>query len=318
MPRTLLLLRTAKSEPPDATGQRPLKDKGKRGAQKMGIWLAENGLLPARTLCAPQSHAIVTAEKLLKAAGRTTRQITPSAQAQSRDLADLLTLLSDPPQGNAPLLCVGPKTSLLTLTRHLTGQPLKQPRLRAGALIHLRLPDRDAASAELVQIIQPQDLPTGFPYPGTTYPSPNTTERRPRPAYYYTQSAVLPFRQGANGLEILLIRSSKGTHWVIPKGIHEPGLSATQSAAKEAEEEAGIKGHVTPTAIASFQQEKWGATCTISVYPMQVTTELHGAHWPESHRTRRWMPADQAAPLLASNPALAALVAEFCARQSAS
>jgi 8-oxo-dGTP pyrophosphatase MutT (NUDIX family) len=43
-------------------------------------------------------------------------------------------------------------------------------------------------------------------------------------------------------MEVLLIGSSKGTHWVIPKGIHEPGLSATESASHEALEEAGVKG----------------------------------------------------------------------------
>ena len=46
-----------------------------------------------------------------------------------------------------------------------------------------------------------------------------------RPDWMYRQSAVVPYRAGADGLELLLITSRKGTRWVLPKGVVEPGMT---------------------------------------------------------------------------------------------
>ena len=60
----------------------------------------------------------------------------------------------------------------------------------------------------------------------------------------FKQSAVVPYRLVKNEIEVLLITTRKG-RWIIPKGIIEPELSAAESAAKEALEEAGVKGEVS-------------------------------------------------------------------------
>ena len=62
------------------------------------------------------------------------------------------------------------------------------------------------------------------------------------PAWMYRQSAVIPYRKRPNGLEVLLVTSRKGTRWVLPKGVVEPGMTPAASAAREALEEAGIRG----------------------------------------------------------------------------
>jgi phosphohistidine phosphatase len=64
------------------------------------------------------------------------------------------------------------------------------------------------------------------------------------PDWIYRQSAVIAYRRRPRGVEVLLITSRKGTRWVLPKGVVEPGLSPATSAAKEALEEAGVRGTV--------------------------------------------------------------------------
>lgn len=67
----------------------------------------------------------------------------------------------------------------------------------------------------------------------------------------------------------------------------EPHLSAASSAEKEAVEEAGILGSVNPKSIGSYTYEKWGDTCTVEVFLMDVETVL--GEWPEDIRTREWL-----------------------------
>ncbi|MGD8907959.1 MAG: NUDIX hydrolase [Chromatiales bacterium] len=117
---------------------------------------------------------------------------------------------------------------------------------------------------------------------------------RERPAYYYNQSSVIPYRISDGKLEILVVMSSKRKHWVVPKGVSDPATSLQASAAKEAFEEAGIEGEVDETALGSYQYEKWGAECTVQVYPMRVTRIIDNESWEENHRGREWLNPKQA------------------------
>ena len=114
------------------------------------------------------------------------------------------------------------------------------------------------------------------------------------PEWMYRQSAVIPYRAGADGLEVLLITSRKRKRWVPPKGVVEPEMTAPASAAKEAMEEAGVQGPVDERPLGSYRYRKWGGTCTVEVFAMKVTEE--SASWPEADfRTREWMPPEEAA-----------------------
>jgi phosphohistidine phosphatase len=83
-------------------------------------------------------------------------------------------------------------------------------------------------------------------------------ESRPVPDYFYTQSAVLPYRLLDGKLQIMLIASRKATRWVIPKGVKEPELSLRDSADKEALEEAGIRGKLDDEADRRLQLQEMG------------------------------------------------------------
>src|SRR3989442_13907335 len=116
----------------------------------------------------------------------------------------------------------------------------------------------------------------------------------------HRQSAVIPYLRRQSTREILLIASSDGTRWTIPKGMVEPGLSPAESAVKEAFEEAGIMGRVRPQPIGSYSYQKWGATCQVDVFVFEVTEELDV--WPEANaRTRQWLNFDQAVERVAED-----------------
>ena len=113
------------------------------------------------------------------------------------------------------------------------------------------------------------------------------------------QVAALPWRQGENGLEVMMITSRETRRWVIPKGGRMVGKTDPQAAAQEAYEEAGVQGETLETPVGHFRYAKRlksGASqaCVVAVYPLEVLIQL-GA-WPEDQqRQRRWMPQVEAA-----------------------
>jgi 8-oxo-dGTP pyrophosphatase MutT (NUDIX family) len=107
-------------------------------------------------------------------------------------------------------------------------------------------------------------------------------------------SGVIPYRIQAGEVEILLVKSSGGKHWVIPKGWITPWLTSAQSAAKEAWEEAGVVGTIRTPAIGYYRIQKWGLWLNVEVFLLHVTQEL--SNYPESKvRARQWMSVPDAA-----------------------
>ena len=175
-----------------------------------------------------------------------------------------------------------------------------------GALFQIRIDcewsDVSSNCGKFVRYVAPKALPRLFPYPGA-----DGTEHRTRPAYYYRQSSVIPYRILDGQVEVLIVSSSKKKHWVVPKGIHDPGKSAQASAACEAREEAGALGQVGETDIGVYSYTKWDATCTVTVFPMKVTQLLPEDQWEERHRGRRWV-SPKAAAKLVRNAELAKII----------
>jgi phosphohistidine phosphatase len=131
---------------------------------------------------------------------------------------------------------------------------------------------------------------------------------REKPDYFYRQSAVIPYRVRQGQPEILLITSQHRRRWVIPKGIIEPDLSPAASAAKEALEEAGVEGRVGTEPLGRYQYDKWGGTCTVEVFLLEVD-RVHG-EWAEAHRQRLWLSPTEAADRVDEED-LARLITEF-------
>ncbi len=282
----LLLLSAGKADKTwnGPKADRPLRTKGKRQAQKTGAWMACADLRPDRCLAEPGHRARVTAEKALKAGGWTASGIG------TWDRSPVFPSMSE------RILLVARPKSVTALLRSFS----LDLKVKPGTLIHLVL---DKGQSKLGQIIDPDSLPDMFPYP-----APNGSDRRERPAYYYTQSAAVPYRGSGPDTQILIVGSSSGRHWVVPKGIVEPGLSPAASAAVEAREEAGVLGHTTPAAIGAYTYQKWGADCHVTVYAMEVTHVIPTSAWEENHRVRRWVSKPEAMTLL-NQPQMRAMVA---------
>ena len=303
MTRELLLLRHGKSD--WSTGvddyHRPLKDRGKRGAQRIGVWLAQQKMVPDLIVTSSAERALVTAQKACKAMGNGDEGIQQDKRIYAADIDELLAVLGDCPDTAGRVRLVGHNPGLEELLVWLASEVVPVPEdgklLPTATLARLKMPADwralIAGCARLDSITRANTLPEKFPYPG-----PDGKEWRDRPAYYYTQSSVIPYRVRDGKPEILVIASSKQHHLVVPKGIKDPGLSPQESAAKEAMEEAGIEGEVADTALGSYTCEKWGATCTVAVYPMKVTRVIPEEEWEERHRGREWVTPDMAASKL--------------------
>lgn len=128
------------------------------------------------------------------------------------------------------------------------------------------------------------------------------------------QVAALPWRRGADGVDILLVTSRETRRWVTPKGGRMPGKTDAEAAAQEALEEAGIEGVMTAHPLGTFRYLKvlkrraprW---CVVALYGLEVRTE-HG-DWPEkAERERAWFSRDEAANRV-DEPDLKALIMAF-------
>jgi 8-oxo-dGTP pyrophosphatase MutT (NUDIX family) len=102
----------------------------------------------------------------------------------------------------------------------------------------------------------------------------------------------------ASVLEVLLITSLNTKRWIVPKGWVEPEMSPAENAAREAFEEAGVTGRVSPRPIGSYhylkeKKDGGGIPCSVEVFALEVTKQLDD--WPEKQtRQLDWVPVDQA------------------------
>ena len=97
------------------------------------------------------------------------------------------------------------------------------------------------------------------------------------------KSAIIPYRFVNGQLELLLIKNSSDTKWVIPKGSIEESLRPSISATKEAYEEAGVLGIPSPILVGTYNKNGQ----EVPTYLLKVLVELE--HYEEgSERERSW------------------------------
>ena len=105
---------------------------------------------------------------------------------------------------------------------------------------------------------------------------------------------------------------------MIPKGNLANGLTPHQAAAREAEDEAGVRGVVCPTPLGTYRYRKRkgsGASlmADVAVFPLAVSEEL--SEWKEQdERQRRWFGLAEAAGMV-EEPDLADLIRSFGASE---
>ncbi len=94
---------------------------------------------------------------------------------------------------------------------------------------------------------------------------------------------ALPFLLKKEKIHIMIITSTSGKSWILPKGKPEDDLNKPQVAQLETYEEAGIKGVIINTKICKeFKREEGG---TFIVYPLFIKKILE--KWPEQDVRKR-------------------------------
>lgn len=129
----------------------------------------------------------------------------------------------------------------------------------------------------------------------------------------HEQFAALPYVVLDDGsMEVCLVTSRETKRWVIPKGWPKTKLEPHKLARREAREEAGLVGEISPVPIGTFTYRKKlhifaYVTCTVSVFPMLV--EAHRLKWPErDERDVSWFSLAEASRRV-DEPDLARLIA---------
>jgi 8-oxo-dGTP pyrophosphatase MutT (NUDIX family) len=129
------------------------------------------------------------------------------------------------------------------------------------------------------------------------------------------EAGALACRRLKSGeLLILLVSKRRSGKWGIPKGRLNERLSFAEVAAKEAFEEAGIRGRVSPNSIGVFRTTKrtpdrqHSQIVEVWVYLIEVTERVR--HWPEKGtREISWVSCETAAQQLCEP-----MLAEICYR----
>ena len=146
MTRELLLLRHGKSDWTAAVDdyQRPLKGRGKRGARRIGAWLAEEGFMPDYIVTSPAERAWRTAQKACKAMGKGDGEINRDRRLYAAGLDELFAVLADCPAGADRVMFVGHNPGLEDLLVWLAGEAVAMPDdgklLPTATLARLQMP----------------------------------------------------------------------------------------------------------------------------------------------------------------------------------
>jgi CYTH domain-containing protein/8-oxo-dGTP pyrophosphatase MutT (NUDIX family) len=105
-----------------------------------------------------------------------------------------------------------------------------------------------------------------------------------------SQIGVLPYIFKDGKLQVLIITSSSGNRWIVPKGRQEPEMTPHEVALMEAVEEGGVLGTIRHD-IRMRCQTSDGRS--LQLYAMSISKLL--GTWPEEHfRLRRLLPLSDA------------------------
>ncbi|MGE5321254.1 MAG: NUDIX hydrolase, partial [Actinomycetota bacterium] len=113
----------------------------------------------------------------------------------------------------------------------------------------------------------------------------------------WLQVAAVCYRWRHGSIEFLLVNTSSGK-WTFPKGRIEPSLSGSESAAREAWEEAGARGRIETEHFAVYLDTKRTLGRDHQSREIMIAGflfEVHSTVQPqEYHRYPTWFAADQA------------------------
>jgi 8-oxo-dGTP pyrophosphatase MutT (NUDIX family) len=117
------------------------------------------------------------------------------------------------------------------------------------------------------------------------------------------QVAAICYRRTADSVEFLLVNTNGGAKWTFPKGAPERSMSHSQAAAREAFEEAGVRGEIEPRHFHLYLYSKgvfWRPPgvreFVVKAFLMEVEQTSH-PHEPDRNPT--WFLPENARKMLA-------------------
>lgn len=160
----LLILRHAKSSWADAFAddwERPLTDRGRRDARRVGELLRRQSLVPDVVITSDAVRAHTTAQIVTDAAGYSGRIVLSSSLYHAKPAAviEVLAAVQDPVA--RAIMIVAHNPGLEDLVTQLTGEHVELP---TAALVNLELPIRKwselhlSAGARMIDLWRPADL----------------------------------------------------------------------------------------------------------------------------------------------------------------
>lgn len=124
------------------------------------------------------------------------------------------------------------------------------------------------------------------------------------------QVAALPIRKSESGVEILLVTSRETGRWIIPKGWPSRRMPDHKAAAREALEEAGVKGDIKRRPIGTYRYFKRLTESfeliEVDVYLLEVERERKRFDEMSQRRKQWFSPKDASHQVL--EPELATLL----------
>ena len=162
MPRTLYLLRHAKSSWKDASLRdfdRPLKGRGRDAAKQIGKRLADEKSQPQLVVCSPAVRTRETADIVMKHAALKV-DVTFDERIYEASLRDLLRVVADIPDDKQVAMMIGHNPGFEELVAFLSGEHRRMP---TCALAKIRLDaeswkDVRAGEGTLEWFITPKEL----------------------------------------------------------------------------------------------------------------------------------------------------------------
>jgi 8-oxo-dGTP pyrophosphatase MutT (NUDIX family) len=110
---------------------------------------------------------------------------------------------------------------------------------------------------------------------------------------FIAQACAVPYRTLQGAPEFCLITSLNKRRWGFPKGTIDPGETYSDTALKEAYEEAGLRGEIVDEPLGCYDYAKWGASLRVTVVLMRVA-ETHDDWLEAGLRQRAWCTAEEA------------------------
>jgi phosphohistidine phosphatase len=168
--RRLIIMRHAKSDWGSGVRgdfDRPLNERGKRDAPRVGRWLREQGLVPDLIISSPSVRTRATATAVAAELGTGAEAIVWEAGIYEASLSQLREVLRRTAAGVAVPMLVGHNPGLEQLLRHLTRAetlPAEHKLMPTGAVYVLEFPasgpggDFEASSAVCIGHIRPRWL----------------------------------------------------------------------------------------------------------------------------------------------------------------